>query len=238
MQYRHTMTVTDLGHYGDDATIASDARTSTKGLEGHTTGYENMVGTLWSEGHVSPFDHAFLKIGLEVPTFVRDQLVRHHSARFSIESARYRTLQPVFYLPPAGAPLAQQGRAMDYQRTTLPEDAYQAGITATRAVHQAAWDAYETKLNLGWSKEQARGVLGPDHYIAMIMSARLRDWLFILTARTDPHAQYETRQAALQIEEIIAEHFPVAHRAWQQATARTDLTRQYHAALHQLEADE
>lgn len=71
---------------------------------------------------------------------------------------------------------------------------------------------YEFGLSLGVPKELARLPVPVARYSRMRASANLRNWLAFLTLRDHPHAQWEIRQYALAVGEIIAEQFP---RTWE-----------------------
>lgn len=71
---------------------------------------------------------------------------------------------------------------------------------------------YEEALESGVPKELARVHLPVGRYSRMRASANLRNWLAFLTLRMAPQAQWEIRQYANAVGEIVAEKFP---RTWE-----------------------
>ena len=67
---------------------------------------------------------------------------------------------------------------------------------------------YQNALATGVPKELARLCIPVARYSQMRASASLRNWLAFLTLRMDPAAQWEIRQYANALGEIIAEEFP------------------------------
>ena len=211
--------VTYVDHMGSDKKIAQAARTSTKGLDNDQPRVEGLVKALWRDGHYSPFEHCALTVAFDVPLFVRDQIVRHKSMSFSVMSGRYTEFKPRFYAPPRDRPLVQTGKALDYRRE--PGNGEQR--RSTIAYHIAAateglWD-YRRLLDAGVANEVARNVLPASVYTQMWVTGTLRSWLHFLDQRLDEHAQWEVRQVAEQVAEIIRHIFPVAYRAWEEKRA-------------------
>lgn len=211
--------VTYVDHMGSDKKIAQAARTSTKGLDNDQPRVEGLVKALWRDGHYSPFEHCALTVALDVPLFVRDQVVRHKSMSFSVMSGRYTEFKPRFYTPPQDRPLVQAGKALDYRRE--PGDDEQQWATAARhfdVATEGLWD-YRRLLDAGVANEVARNVLPASVYTQMWVTGTLRSWLHFLDQRLDEHAQWEVRQVAGQIAEIIRHIFPIAYQAWNEKRA-------------------
>lgn len=202
--------------WGLDKKIAMAARTSTAGLDNDKGKVEGLVRRLWLDGHYSPFEHCGATFSLHVPLFVRDQIVRHSSLSFSIQSARYKEFEPVFYdAYKSGAPLAQYGdKALDYKR--YEPDGNQVNYYADRSarVETVAWEAYETLLAENIAKEQARALLPASIYTSMWATGNLRSWLHFCKARLDEHTQWETRQVARQVIAILEGQYPAAVAAF------------------------
>ncbi len=71
---------------------------------------------------------------------------------------------------------------------------------------------YQLGINLGVPKELARLPVPVARYSRMRASANLRNWLAFLTLRQAPAAQWEIREYANAVGQIIAERFP---RTWE-----------------------
>lgn len=202
-----------VDHMGSDKKIAQAARTSTKGLDNDRPKVEGLVKALWRDGHFSPFEHCALTVALDVPLFVRDQIVRHKSMSFSVFSGRYAEFAPRFYVPGVERPLVQTGKALDYRRE--PGSDTQQSATASHHIIAAGegLNAYRALLEKGVANEVARNVLPASTYTQLWVTGNLRSWLHFLDQRLDEHAQWEVRQVAEKVSEIIRHIFPVAHQA-------------------------
>lgn len=214
MEFKSDMGVELLNHMGTDAEIAEDARTSTKFERASNPEKVGLIRKLITEGHWSPFEHGILKFGLEVPLFVRDQLIRHSSLSFSVFSLRYSEASPTFWVPARNRPLVQTGKAMDYRRemgekwlTDLAHEHLKGGA-------RSDWTKYQTMLGYGTAPEVSRTVLPSSLYTRMVVTGNVRSWMHVIAARMDPTAQWEIQDMAAQMAEAFAEHFPVTYRAF------------------------
>ena len=66
----------------------------------------------------------------------------------------------------------------------------------------------------GVANEVARTVLPNSIYSPFWATGNLRSWLHFIGLRNDDHAQYEVREAAAKVEEIIGTLWPVALDAY------------------------
>lgn len=219
IKFRSDMGVALLGVMGTDAEIAEDARTSTKFERSSNPERVGLIRKLIEEGHWSPFEHAVLKFSLEVPLFVRDQIVRHKSLSFSVFSLRYSEAEPKFWVPEGVRPLVQVGKAMDYRRSMGTVSQMETALTHAREAAEECWGLYENMLDHDITPEVARAVLPTSLYTRMVITGNLRSWMHFLDVRADKHAQWEVRDVATQIAEEFANHFPVSYAAWEARNA-------------------
>lgn len=202
--------------WGSDELVAQAARTSTATV---SEKYAGLVRALWTADppHLGPFEHAGMTVALHVPLFVRDQLVRHKSFSFSVQSGRYTEFEPVFWVPADDRPLMQPegARKLDYER--VHGDSTQRFWTQKQLSREAlgAWSTYLAMLKDEVVPEVASRVLPTTIYTRMWMSGSLRSWLHLLDVRVDKHAQHEVREAVSLAQEHIKAQFPVAYAAWE-----------------------
>ena len=217
ISFRSKMSVTYVDSMGDDKRIAQAARVST-GNDGSDRPHEGLVKRLWRDQHTSTFEHNTLTVMVEVPIFVAREWHRHRTQAFNEVSGRYTEMEPVFYVPGEGRPLAQTGKAMDYRRE--PGDKHQRArsTAAHRMMAEDAWDDYQDMLEFGIAREVARNVLPVSLYTRFYATANLRNWLAFIKLRTDPTALWEIQDAAHQVEAIVKEHWPVAWSAFAKET--------------------
>lgn len=214
MEFKSDMGVELLNHMGTDAEIAEDARTSTKFERASNPEKVGLIRKLITEGHWSPFEHGILKFGLEVPLFVRDQLIRHKSLSFSVFSLRYSEASPTFWVPDRNRPLMQTGKAMDYRRSMGTIAQAETALTHTREAAEECWGLYENMLDHDIAPEVSRTVLPSSLYTRMVVTGNVRSWMHVIASRMDPTAQWEIQDMAAQMAEAFAEKFPVTYRAF------------------------
>jgi thymidylate synthase (FAD) len=77
-----------------------------------------------------------------------------------------------------------------------------------------SWEAYKNLLDLGVSREQARGVLNPAFYTSWVWTASLQSVLHFISLRTGEGAQSEIQKYALAVEELITPFVPYTLEAW------------------------
>lgn len=215
IEFSPHMGVSLVEEWGSDAKVAQSARVSTLGLDNDREKIAGLVKALWRDGHYSPFESSGMTIAFDVPMFVRDQLVRHKSFAFSVKSLRYSEAAPKFFVPNPLRPLVQVGRALDYRREPGSADQRLHVAQAHEEFATHSYNLYESLIQNGIADEVARNVLPASTFTQLWMTGSLRSWLHLIQQRSDPHAQYEIRQASDATGEIIASEFPISWEAFQ-----------------------
>lgn len=179
-------------------------------------GDEKLLAYLWNNKHATPFEMAGMTIEVQAPIFVFREWHRHRTQSFNEMSARYTPLPDVNYIPTverlminASGSNKQAGTIVGAHELT-PSNAqwFQQEI---KYQYERAEQLYRQALDKGVPKELARVHLPVGRYSRMRASANLRNWLAFLTLRMDEHAQFEIRQYANAVGELIAAVFP---RTW------------------------
>jgi thymidylate synthase (FAD) len=208
-------------HWGSDERIIEAARMSTgKGFLGWGSsdkpGDENLLRFLHTKKHTSPFEMAGMVIEVQAPIMVFREWHRHRTQSYNEMSARYTPLPNVNYVPSVER-LMMGGDGKNKQAGTisgaevLNEDNARSFQDELRLTYQYQQALYETALMSGVPKELARVHLPVGRYSRMRASANLLNWLKFLTLRMAPDAQWEIRQYANAVGDLIAIHFP---RTW------------------------
>ena len=211
--FRSDLRVTYIDSMGDDKRIAQAARVST-GNDQSDRPHEVLVKRLWRDQHTSTFEHNTLTVMVEVPIFVAREWMRSRTFAYNEISARYSEMEPVFYVPGEDRPLVQTGKAMDYRREAGNKHQRARSSAAHRMMAEDAWDDYQDMLEFGVAREVARNVLPVSLYTRFYATANLRNWLHFIALRTDPTALWEIREAAKQVVDIVADHWPTAWEAY------------------------
>ena len=201
--------------YGGDESIIEAARMSTgKGF----LGWEKDAGLLkflYKHKHMTPFEMCGMIIEVKAPIFVFREWHRHRTQSYNEMSARYIPLPHENYMPTVARIIAGSLKTANKQAAGSKEIS-DADATAFREALNDAYDVaevvYQTVLLRGVPKELARSILPVGRYSAMRASANLRNWLAFLSLRMDLSAQWEIRQYANAVGELIAKQFP---RTWE-----------------------
>lgn len=177
----------------------------------YSKGDEKLLGYLWNHKHTTPFEMAGLTIEVQAPIFVFREWHRHRTQSYNEMSGRYVVLPDLYYVPSLDRiqKQSQTNKQSSGEPFSADEQTQVQGII--REAHLAAREVYDGLIAVGVAKEIARVVLPVAQYSRMRASANLWNWLHFLMLRMDPGAQFEIRQYANAVGDIIAEKFP---RTW------------------------
>ena len=142
---------------------------------------------------------------------------RHRTQSYNEMSARYTPLPDLNYMPSVERLMVNASTANKQAGTiqgalALTEEQARLFQAALREHYDRSELLYQSALNQGIPKELARVHLPVGRYSRMRASANLRNWLGFLTLRMAPTAQWEIRQYANAVGELIRQHFP---RTWE-----------------------
>ena len=207
---------------GNDLSVVRAARVSYDAAwrAGKDKGSDNrLIHYLWKNRHTTPFEAMTFTFEVKAPIFVFRQWHRHRTWSFNELSARYRELPEEYYLPQPvtiGVQSASNKQARDMSvidEATLTRRNEEVGL-AEDAIREA-FDVYRTLLAAGWPRELARSILPVASYSHMFGTVNLLNLLKFLTLRCDTHAQWEIREYAAAMRELIRPIVPVCLDAWE-----------------------
>jgi len=203
--------------WGRDESIIEAARMSTgKGFQGWDTDAK-LLAFLYNNKHATPFEMAGLVIEVKAPIFVFREWHRHRTQSYNEMSARYIPLPDENYRPEAVAILDRIAAAGANKQargaTDRVPDEWEVSdwLGALDNAYKLSQEVYQAGLAIGIPKEIARACVPVARYSRMRASANLRNWLAFLTLRMAPNAQWEIRQYANALGQIVADRFP---RTW------------------------
>lgn len=210
-------------HMGDDSAIVQAARVSTSYLERDGVSAPSktpeqdakLIHYLMRNRHTSPFEMVVFKFHVSLPIVVARQWIRHRMASYNEFSGRYSKFPDVFYYPPIEQVQAQgtvNRQGSDGQ--VLPADALWF-LETLEEWCQAGYEHYEYALSRGISRERARFFIANTVYTQWYWKVDLKNLLDFLRLRSDEHAQWEIRQYAIAVLELITPIVPVAIAAWE-----------------------
>ena len=212
-----------LGSGDYEVGIIEAARQSTaKGFNGWDTD-QKLLRYLYENKHATPFEFSGLIIEVQAPLMVFREWHRHRTQSYSEMSGRYTQLPDLYYhanpenvWDRAQAALSPTTRQMAALKGVGPltEDAMIEWLAEDEELSLVLERHYQKGLQIGLPKEIARKKTPLDHYSRMRAAGNLRNWLAFMTLRCDPHAQWEIRQYADAVSEIIRNTFPLTHKLW------------------------
>ena len=176
---------------------------------------KKLIKYLAQHKHWTPFAHPQIMLHIKAPISFRTQLFKHKVGFVENEiSRRYVTEEPEIYIPkwrskPTNG--AKQGSEDflddDFTLKMLKQD-YIESVTL-------ACNRYKGLLEAGIAPEQARFVLPQGTYTEWYWTGSLAAYARVFKQRIDPHAQWEVREYASAIGQLIQPCFPVS---WQELT--------------------
>jgi thymidylate synthase (FAD) len=222
IKHRSDMTVELIQSMASDSAVAMAARVST-GASNNVDASKDagLINYLMRDRHGSPFEHNAFTFYIEAPIFVFREFQRHRIASYNEESARYKELEPVFYVPDLKRKLIQTGKTGAYTFEAGSLTQFSTVYRATYNANLEAYSSYKQMLESGVAREVARGVLPVNTYSSMYvtMNARsLMNFLSLRTAREDTFfpsfPQREIEMVAEKMEEFFAAAMPVTYETF------------------------
>ena len=211
-----------LDYMGSSIDIVNDARQSFDAESSEFSAKDQkLLNYLVAHKHTSPFRGVVFKWHVKAPLFVARQWWKHviggayanDQIGWNEKSFRYCVAdEEEFYIPSqfreqsknnkqaSCGPLGGRGQA-------VAEAAYSDALEACR-------DAYKTLINVGVSKEQARGILPTCHYTSFVWTCSLQALLHFLSLRLPADSQWEIRAYADVMARIAEPIVPEAFDAF------------------------
>ena len=208
---------TYISHMGDDITVVNAARVSfgkkskyectdmVKGKWELTPKDSKLINYLAKHQHKSPFNHAFATFHVKAPVFVARQLVKHEYMPWNEISRRYVDSEPEFYVPDKW-----RGRAEDKKQGSEGEVKTNANTPYHNSITLAL---YKQLLDEGVCPEQARMILPQSMMTEWYWSGSLYAFAKMCSLRLKEDSQQETREVAMQIDEVMVKAFPASWKA-------------------------
>lgn len=238
LKFASEITVRQVLQCGSDAHIAAAAWVSTSAEEGMTMAQEDpqavagLINYLMKNRHGSPFEHGSLTVYAHAPIFVWREWHRHRIGfSYNEESARYKKLDPVFYIPPRSRPMLKvenwkPGRPKfltldEVLGKTDADDYYRTLIEDMARGYADDYPRYLRWLEKNLDPGLARDGLPVGIYSGCWVTCNPRSIMSFLSLRThEPTAAavsyplYEIESAARKLEAVFAAHWPLTHAAF------------------------
>lgn len=232
MQFISDITVRLIQQMGGDHMVVAAAKVSVCGEDalafaepGSEEENRGLINYLVKMRHGTPFEHSSLTMFVHAPIFVWREWHRHRIGfSYNEESGRYKTLDPVFYVPDRERPMIKvEGWKPGRPKFTRCQDeaTFAALMDNLTESYKFAYSAYEKNLALGIDPGLARDCLPVGIYSACWVTCNPRSLMAFLSLRVhDPEATFvsyplwEIDMAARAAEEILKEGWPITYAAF------------------------
>ncbi len=195
-----------IDRMGTETSIVNAARVSFGKRK--TSMEERDVGLLRylvEHRHTSPLEHVCFTFTVHCPLFVRSQWHRHRMWSYNEISRRYTSVDLRFYVPPEVRKQAESDRQASLEAAGLDQEACRQWISAG---NREALALYEKLLASGVCREQARGVLPQNLMTTFWATVDLHNLIGFIELRDSEHAQWEIRQYAAALKELVKPYLP------------------------------
>jgi thymidylate synthase (FAD) len=197
---------------GSDLSVVNAARVSfdkVSELESNGNLKESdkrIIKFLARENHWTPFGHVSLSFHIKAPIFVARQLGKHQVGLVWNEiSRRYVDSPPEFFYPDNWRKRNVDKKQGSHEDEFVEEINYSANFIVSQAVR-----VYTEMLEAGVCPEQARMVLPQNMYTEWYWTGSLIAFARVCKLRLKKDTQKETRDIAIQIDEIVKKICPIS----------------------------
>lgn len=211
---------------GEDARLFAEADQSESNF--------GLINYLMKHRHGTPFEHSAMTFFVRAPIFVWREWHRHRIAfSYNEESARYKPLDPVFWVPrrdrrmvpvegwKPGRPKFMTLDEFAHGNKDYADDHYDRVVARKRRAYEASYLAYREDIDDGIAMEVARSVLPVGIYSSCWVTTNPRALMAFLSLRThEPEAKFvsypqaEIEEAARVCESFLAVGWPLTYRAF------------------------
>jgi thymidylate synthase (FAD) len=223
-----TMQVLDKGFIevldklGTDLTVANSARVSFgKRKTVFDESDRKLVKFLAKHKHWSPFRHLVVQFHIKAPEFVMRQWYKHVVGIETTSS--YATKDHAWneisgrYVPVSDYYIPSNWRRQSENNKQASEGSIDDQETANKVFTEAMElmiAHYDKLLELGVAKEQARMILPLNQYTEVYWTASFQAIMNFIELRDEATAQWEIRQYAIALKELMMGIYPETTRIW------------------------
>ena len=208
--------VSYVDHMGSDLTIVNSARVSFGNTRDELNDRDKrLVKYLVKHKHTSTFEHNVVTFKFVVPLFIRSQHHRHRTWSYNEISRRYTDKGMEFYLPRIFRTQHESNRQASNAEELIDPQVYPT-LSLMRASElleartMDCLDTFNSLIDVGVCREQARMVLPQNLYTEYYGTCNLSNLLKFIDLRTHEGAQWEIQKVAEACLEIASDLWPVA----------------------------
>ena len=215
-------------HMGSDLTVVNSARVSfgkNKAILDERD--EKLISYLIKHRHTSVLEHCSVTFRFIVPLYIRSQHHRHRTWSYNEISRRYTDIDLKFYEPSEFRTQHKSNRqASNAEELIDPPLQLESDISnapriifASKALtdhHLSSLQLFDTLIEAGVCREQARGVLPQNLYTQYYGTVNMSNLLKFIDLRTHDGAQWEIQKVAQACLEIATDLWPATVNAYRE----------------------
>lgn len=173
-------------------------------LESFPNGDMGLLDNLMRNRHTTPFEMGGeIIFEVKAPIMVFREWHRHRTQSYNEMSGRYVQMPNEHYLPEPGRIQKQSAASKQGSAEAMDQTFAMKVIAGLEGQQQMVYDSYDEWVEEGLAKEVARLNTPVSRYSQMWAKTDILNWLKFLTLRMRPAAQFEIRQYAEVVGEVI-----------------------------------
>ena len=206
-------------HMGEDITVVNSARVSFGKQKTEIDGKDRkLIQYLCRNKHTSTLEHNVATFRFVVPLFVRSQHHRHRTWSYNEISRRYTDANLKFYLPKKFRTQHKNNRQASNNELIDPQAYPTLSLMRVSELLEyktnECFQTYETLIDRGVCREQARMILPQNLYTEYYGTVNLNNLLKFIDLRTHKGAQWEIQRVAEACLEIATDLWPITVNAY------------------------
>jgi len=233
-----------VDYMGSDKSIIQAARVSyNANNKEHTQESDaKLINYLMKHQHTSPFEMCEITLHIKAPLFIARQWMRHRTASYNEISARYTEPNDDFYIPHIDNIKKQHAGNKQCSGDELLNESiagYFINITYNTGKNFLKEYKYLNGDSVNLAREMNRINMPVNYYTEFYYKTNLKNLLHFLKLRTHTHAQFEIREYANVVMDIVTKWCPVASKAFMEHEVEAvKLSKKQIEALQQIYANQ
>ena len=197
-----------------DSAIVQAARVSYgQGLKNYETD-SKLINYLFKHKHTSPFEMVKFKFHVKAPIFVARQWFRHRMGNYNEISGRYSELKEEIYFPDKVSSQSKINKQLSANDNLLENKRVNNLFSNYISDSKQQFKNYNDLIDVGVSREIARIGLPLNTFTEFYFCIDLHNLLNFIKLRNSKNAQYEIKEYASKIQDIIEPLCPITMKAF------------------------
>jgi thymidylate synthase (FAD) len=204
-----------VDYMGTDARVVQSARVSYGSGTKTVNEDAGLIDYLIRNQHTSPLEQVVFTFHMKLPIVVARQFIRHRTGRLNEVSGRYSVMKDEAYVPSPDR--VQKQSVSNKQGSGEPFDNTEASLAVKnfKEEQEAIFCNYNNYVDSGMARELARINLPLSTYTEWYWQFDLNNLMKFLQLRLDAHAQWEIRQYAEVMFNIVKVICPLTMKSFE-----------------------